>query len=145
MSLPRRRKRAKMGVRQESRVRSAAHLQWVRGHECAIAGKSFTGTMHGLAGTSIEFRSHHACEGKIQAHHVRVTGDGTTGKKPGDDKTVPLCRTAHDTGHSIGWKSFEARYRVDLTALAAELWKRSPHRVKYEQRQRQLEENMYRG
>ena len=110
-----RRKRAKMGVRQETRARSTAHLQWVRGHECAIPEATHW------------FKS----RGRIEAHHVRVAGDGTTGKKPGDDKTVPLCGVHHEEGHRIGWKSFEARYKVDLTALAAEFWKRSPHGIKW--------------
>lgn len=107
-----RRKRAKMLVRPPERVRSPGHLQFVRGHMCAIAGI-------------------HICGVGYHAHHVRVEGDGTTGKKPGDDKAVCLCDVAHEEGHRIGWKSFEARYKVDLTKIAAELWQRSPHGIKY--------------
>lgn len=113
--IPKRRKRAKMGVRPPERVRSPGHLAWVRGHACAAFGNPPT----------------YYCGDRIESHHVRVEGDGTTGKKPSDEHVVPLCNLHHEEGHRIGWKSFEARYKVDLTKIAAELWKRSPHGIKY--------------
>lgn len=112
--IPKRRPKIRMNVRPPERARSPGHLAWVRGHECA-------------ASTVL-------CAGKTQAHHVRVEGDGTTGLKPGDDKAVPLCQHHHERGHAIGWKAFEARYRVDLTAMAKTLWRLSRHRRAWERK-----------
>ena len=115
-----RRKRERMNVRPPERVDCKGHLQWVRGAFCAVS--------HG---------ENSSCRFRVQAHHVRVAGDGTTGKRPGDDKAVPLCGHHHEEGHRIGWKSFEERYRVNLTEIAAALWKQSPHRIKWEQKNEQ--------
>lgn len=121
-----RRRRAKMGVRTETRVHSPSHLAWVRGHECAIAGKLRT---WGAAEDRLTQAC--VCSGRVEAHHVRVEGDGTTGAKPSDEHAVALCSAHHELGHRIGWKSFEAKYRVDLTAIAVALWHWSPHGAKY--------------
>lgn len=115
--IPKMRKRPRMGVRQPSQIRCAGHLQWVRRHACCIDGK---------AG--------HQCVGKIVAHHAREGADGGMGLKPSDSTTVPLCDMAHGIVHQIGWQSFEARYGVDLSKIAAELWRVSPHRIKWESR-----------
>jgi hypothetical protein len=56
----------------------------------------------------------------IQAHHVRK-GAGTA-LKPADAHTVGLCLEHHTEGHTSGWRSFEVRYGVDLSAIAARLW-----------------------
>ena len=120
-----RRKRERMNVRPPERVDCKPHLQWVRGHDCVVANSTFP------LGRGV------TCDGRIEAHHVRVSGEGTTGKKPGDDKVVSLCVAHHIAGHRSGWRSFEERYRVDLTAIAAALWKQSPHRIKWEQKNEQ--------
>lgn len=122
--IPRRRKKARMGVRQEERVRCEAHLQWVRGHECAVLRHEVIAAQEGVTPTR-------PCDGRIEAHHVRVEGDGTTGRKPGDDKVVALCAGHHTHGHSIGWKTFERIYQRNLTADAADLWRTSPHGIKW--------------
>lgn len=115
MNLLRRRKPEKMGVRESSIVRSDGHLKFVRGFCCAILDK---------AG--------HQCSGKMHAHHCREGADGGTGMKPGDDTAVPLCDLAHAEIHAKGWQTFEAKYGVDLSALATRLWKASAHRLKWE-------------
>ena len=112
-----RRKREKMGVRVEQTVRSSSHMQWVRGHECAIAGK-------------------HECSGGIEAHHTRLGTPAAMSQRRGDDQTVPLCSAAHAELHARGEATFHVTYGVDLLALAAELWAKSPHRIKYESRER---------
>lgn len=112
-----------MGLREETRVRCPGHLAWIRGHMCAI-----NGMCDGL------FR--HECSGPIQAAHVRSGGDGGTGLKPGDDKTIPLCASAHSTQHLMGENEFESRFYIDMKKTAADLWARSPHRLKYEQKKR---------
>lgn len=119
-----RRKRERMNVRPPERVRSPSHLAWVRGHECCAGTGRLSRLLLGEPERLI-------CSDNMEAHHARIEGDGTTGKKPGDDKVVPLCRVHHEEGHRIGWKPFEAKYRVDLTVIAAQLWQWSPHGAKY--------------
>lgn len=62
----------------------------------------------------------------MHAHHVRVGTGGGTGAKPSDRFCVPLCGAHHHEGHQKGWKTFEAKYHVDLRALAERLAKGSP-------------------
>ena len=71
------------------------------------------------------------CEGRIEAHHLRENGAGGTGIKPPDWMAVPLCAKHHGAGHAMGWKSFEAKYKVDLSAEAEKLAKVSPHRSEW--------------
>lgn len=106
-----RRKKPKMGVREPSQIRCPAHLQWVRGHECAVRSDQ--------------------CDGPIQAAHVRAAGDGGTGLKPGDDKTFPLCAFHHWQQHARGEGPFELQHKIDMKALAEQFWQRSPHGKKY--------------
>ncbi len=47
--------------------------------------------------------------------------------KPPDSACVPLCRACHGVLHQIGQRSFDAQHGIDLKALAAALWARSPH------------------
>lgn len=111
--MPARRKRAKMMAPKEGApVKCPGHLKWVRGHACLVSG-------------DID----HECFGRIEAHHVLTRAAGG-----GDDQVVPLCSRAHAEGHQIGWKTFEREYIVDLAHVAAELWKRSPHRIKHERK-----------
>lgn len=109
-----------MGIREDSRVASLGHCQWVRGHDCTIAGKPG-----------------HECLGRIEAHHLQSYRaiEGGMGRKVGDDKAVPLCSAAHMSVHGLGQPQFEKAHKVDLEKIAAELWKRSPHRVKWERKQ----------
>lgn len=106
-----RRKPVKMGVREPSQVRSASHLAWVRKFSCAILGR-------------------HECGGRVESHHVHENADGGIGMKPGDDNAIPLCSYAHRELHDIGEVRFSGKYGIDLTAVAATLWRTSPHRVK---------------
>lgn len=96
------------------RVRSQSHLAWIRGHECAAHP--------------------HGCDGPVQSHHV-LKGNLTRGKKPGDDKAIPLCVEHHGQAHN-GPQSFEARYGIDMLVSALELWAFSPHGVKWRQEHR---------
>lgn len=106
------RKAAKMGVREETKVRSHRHLTHVRSFVCCAFG-----------------RSGHECDGRMEAHHVREETDGGVGMKPSDEFTVPLCSVAHMELHSKGEATFQAKYGVDLLAIAARLWRTSPARV----------------
>lgn len=114
-----RRKREKMDLREETRVRSPRHLRFVRLHECAA------GRQCGLG-----------FAGPIEAAHVRLGTDGGTGIKPGDNWAIPLCPYHHRQQHAMGENTFEREYKIDMKKTAADLWARSPHRLRYEQKKR---------
>ena len=118
MTFIKRRKRQKMGVRQPSQIRCQGHLKLVRGFRCAIEGKNG-----------------HECSNHIEAAHVRTETDGGTGLKPSDIYAIPLCSDAHKEQHQIGEPAFEKKYGLNLQEIATDLWKRSPHRIKYENAQ----------
>lgn len=109
-----RRKPPKYGIRPSDRIRSASHLQHVRGFVCSVYGRA------------------DECEGRIEAHHVGEPGESAMGEKAGDDQAVPLCTKHHRMGHDIGWTSFQARYGINLLAMAAALWRASPARKRME-------------
>lgn len=111
-----RRKAPKMGVREPERIDCPGHLKFVRGFECAIAG-----------------RAGHVCGGKIEAAHVRTGTDGGTSYKPSDCWAIPLCSEGHREQHQIGEHRFEKKYGVDMKKQARAIWQRSAHRRKYEQ------------
>lgn len=110
-------KRPKMGLRESSVIKCPSHMKWVRGHECCISNHPWSDNL----------RCAHGCSGRIEAHHSTTRGAGG-----GDETVVPLCSAAHQEGHTIGWTTFERRYRVDLTNIAQTLWAKSPHRRKWE-------------
>lgn len=113
--IPRRRKPQKMGVREEPQVRCPGHLKWVRGHECASVTPN--------------------CSGRIEAAHVRIGTDGGMGVKPGDNWAIPLCEFHHRCQHAQGEQTFWAQQRTDPLKIAQDLWFKSPHRKKWENRQ----------
>ena len=104
MTLPRMLPKPK---RRDNRIRSQAHLKWVRRHGCCVP----------------------CCpEHRIEAAHVRNGTDGGTSLKPGDDNVIALCWWHHRQQHEIGEAAFEKFYQIDMKALAREFWQRSPHR-----------------
>jgi len=112
MKTPRRRKAPKLGVRDRPQVRCPQHLQWVRGHECAVANTN--------------------CEGRIQAAHVRKGTDGCLQVKPSDYWAIPLCAFHHKLQHDRGESSFQQGHGIDMKSIAEHLAKRSPHRHRWE-------------
>ncbi len=108
--IPQRRKREPMGIREPSRINCPGHLKFVRGFKCAAWASG-----------------EHECSGKMEAHHVRENLSGGMGIKPDDSEAVPLCSAAHSELHNSGAKTFEAKYKVDLSKIAADLWKVSSH------------------
>ena len=90
------------------RIRSRAHLDWVRDLPCAACGQSWQ-----------------PCD----PAHVRRGTDGGAGLKPSDSWVIPLCSAHHREQHSIGEASFAAKYGLDLKALAERVWRASPHKV----------------
>lgn len=91
-------------------LRCSKHLQWIRGHLCAACG---------TRGTE---------QNKIEAAHVRRASNSGASIKPSDAYTVPLCAACHRESHR-GEKSFEAKYNLDLMAIAKGLFQRSTHRA----------------
>ena len=116
----RKRKRLRMGVRQRPQLRSLPHLRFVRSHECAIRAH------WGANGRQ------HICNGPIQAAHIRMGTDGGGDVKPSDNFTIPLCVEAHVEQGQIGEGAFEKRYGIDTHKIAADLWWRSPARIRME-------------
>lgn len=105
--LPRRIPRETMG--REKRIRSPAHLGWVRSHACCVPG----------------------CDGRpIEAAHVRLGAHAGLGQKPDDSFAVSLCSAHHAESHRTGEATFQTRHGIDLLALAREFAARSPHRDK---------------
>lgn len=117
----RRRKAEPMRVKEKTVIRCPSHLAWVRGFECA----------------AINRRSAHECFGKIEAAHVRTGTDGGTSMKPSDCWTIPLCAAAHREQHDVGEPAFERMYGISMRQVAERLWRMSPHRVSYEQKQQE--------
>ena len=62
----------------------------------------------------------------IHCHHVRTAANSGMGLKPADTETVPLCALHHHELHQIGAPAFEAKYRIRLAKIAAELALRPP-------------------
>lgn len=93
-------------------VRSCpAHRAWVRKHYCCVR----------------------ACKRlPIECAHVRSGTDGGAGLKPSDRWAISLCAQHHREQHRIGEAAFETRYDLDLSALAREFVRRSPHRHRFE-------------
>ena len=57
------------------------------------------------------------CFGPVKGHHVKSVG--ARGEDFGNE--VPLCVKHHDEGHTGGWKSFAAKYSIDLQERAYRL------------------------
>jgi hypothetical protein len=110
-----RRKREPFGIREDAQIRSPGHLAWVRGHECAVRN---------------EF-----CSERVEAAHVRNGTDGGTSLKPSDSWALPLCSYHHRAQHQHGETTFSRHYKINMKEIAADLWKRSPHRLRHERRQ----------
>lgn len=117
MTLPKRRKWAKADILNGYQIRSTGHLQWIRGHCCSVQNT--------------------ACQGRIEAAHVRCSLDGGMGLKPGDDWTISLCSYHHMQQHQVGEREFEKIHKIDMQTLAAEFWRKSPHRLKHESKLQQ--------
>jgi hypothetical protein len=88
-------------------------LQWLRGRPCALVDRG-------------------GCSGPIVAAHVDHAGGKGTGTKVADRYAVPMCDGHHREQHQRGWRTFERRYAFDAIAAAAEYWRLSPHRLKFE-------------
>lgn len=114
-----RRKRERTRPPRTDRVRCPGHLQWVRGHECAVAGLA---------------DAFNRCVGRIETHHVKTRGAGG-----GDDQVIPLCTRHHGQLDSPGWSArrFEEYFGIDMKKIAADLWQYSPRGQAYRRAERE--------
>lgn len=78
--------------------RSGSHLDWIRTLPCCVPGCRSTSP--------------------VQAHHVRSAATSGTALKPSDLAAIPCCADHHREGHDTGWRTFEAKYGIDLAAEA---------------------------
>ncbi len=111
-----RRKPPKSGIARAPERSFPSHLAWLRGCECAIAGKA-----------------EHVCSGRMEAAHVRRGTEGGTALKPADFHAIPLCSAGHSEQHALGEVSFERKYGINMKAIAEGLAKISPHRWRWEE------------
>lgn len=94
--------------RREAKNRNCAgHRAWVRRHGCSVRSCN---------------------RGPVHCAHVRMGTDGGVGMKPSDRWTISLCDLHHREQHNIGETAFQAKYDLDLLALAKEFAVRSPFR-----------------
>ena len=63
------------------------------------------------------------CMGKVQSCHVKSRAAG------GDDEgnCVSMCAVHHHAQHSMGIKTFQREYGIDLKRVATELWAEYEH------------------
>ena len=108
MTLPARRHKNSGKVNLGRRITS--HLQWIRGHVCALDKSRVS-----------------SCYGPIECAHVEGSGTGGMGMKADDIFTIPLCQLHHRGRHSIGWQTFDRLHHFDALALARDLARKSPH------------------
>lgn len=96
----------KPGRVKPKRLQDKAHLKYVGSLPCCIPGCFAT---------------------PVQVHHLlRSDPKRGTGRKAGDDHTIPLCFRHHADLHKDGnERVFLNRYRVGGPELARELWEAS--------------------
>lgn len=72
-------------------------------------------------------------QAKVRACHVDYAGGKGMATKVADKFAVPMCDGHHGEQHR-GWKTFEAKYRINCLALSAEFWLRWPGRPAWERK-----------
>lgn len=98
-ALPPKRQRPRSGIERAPRRYWPRHRRFVKGHCCCVPG---------CRNTPVDFA------------HVKTRGAGN-----GDEYGVPLCREHHAEQHK-GIARFNAKYGIDLLALARLFVRRSP-------------------
>jgi Rad52/22 family double-strand break repair protein/Protein of unknown function (DUF968) len=87
-------------IPKEKRIRSKAHLAFVRTLPCIVCGRQ---------------PSH--------AHHIKFAQQGALGMKVSDEFTVPLCFLHHDALHQAGnERAWWEACKIDPLPIAADLW-----------------------
>jgi hypothetical protein len=93
-----------------------AFKQWLRGRPCACGG------------------TNPGCAGRIEAAHVDHAGGKGIGSKVADRFCLPLSEACHRLQHTIGWKSFEAKFLPgkDAVLLTLRYWAAWPGKHAWE-------------
>ncbi len=107
-----------------------SHLAWLRKRPCYLAG-------HRAGGCGLGDPPR---KSPVEAAHVDHAGDKGAGTKASDRFCIPLCQRHHDEqGGKIGsfrqrggWATFQLKYGFNAVDVAAEYWRLSPHRAKWE-------------
>lgn len=103
----------------DKRLRSPAHLKWVRSHHCSVPG----------------------CDRvPIEAAHVRTGTDGGMGMKPSDRWVISLCQHHHSEQHRIGEPEFEKRHAIDMKRVAETFYRHSPKFLEMERKQKEIDD-----
>lgn len=116
MTILRRRKSPRMGIRKERRE-YPTHRQWVSGFCCSVPG----------------------CPNKSTAAHydgeVPYADAGGTALKRHDKWCFPLCDEHHVLGpknyHQIGHEAFDSLHGISTKRIAENMARASPHRFKW--------------
>lgn len=103
-------------AKRQSRWKSPAHCNFVRGHACSVCGS--------MAG--------------IEVAHVRYGSGAGMGQKPHDWFTVSLCKQCHTNQHSVGELTFWANYNINPFTLAEAFAKASPKAAEIAAKKREL-------
>ena len=110
--------------KRESRWRSTAHCNFVRGHACANC----------------------ASRAAIEVAHVRIGSGAGMGQKPDDWRTVSLCHECHNGGGSLSqhrmgepafWEDYRRRTGETVEQLIQAFIAASPKRREIEAIQRE--------
>lgn len=97
-------RKARSTKRRTAEPRNNAHLDWIRAKPCCVPG----------------------CQEKAEAAHVRVQSGGGMGMKPPDRYAAPACHRHHLEQHQIGHAAFDAKYSIDMRAIAIRYADASP-------------------
>ena len=97
-------KRIPKAPKRESRWRSLAHCNFVRGHACSVCGSMVA----------------------IEVAHVRIGSGAGMAQKPDDWNTVSLCKPCHTSQHHVGERTFWVGANIDPVELADAFARASP-------------------
>ncbi len=103
--MPKRVKRAPMGITKPKQRIWPRHRRWIKSHGCCVPG---------CQATEIEFA------------HIRNAANSGIALKSHDCFGVGLCFNHHREQHQVGQGTFEDRHGIDLDAIAAEFTRTSP-------------------
>lgn len=90
------------------------YAEWIREQWCVMLG--WTSTYRRIPAR----KPAHGCWTFTEAAHVKSRGAGGHA----ECNLIALCTRCHGELHHVGRKSFEAKYGIQLGAIAADLWGR---------------------
>jgi hypothetical protein len=115
--LARKKEKVRMGCREGRNLRHPGHCKWVRQtHACSVPG---------------------CLERDICAAHydgpIPNEDRGGMSEKDHDRWTFPLCDLKHHSQyHNRGWAWFDRHYSINTKAIAEEMARTSPHRIRWQ-------------